>query len=102
MASLRSIPEIEALPFVHAITPVARSRRGPRPLDPGVAPSPSWRRAGVPFDYGPSFNQLDEIGVIEAHAEGRLQSLLDQAGVKFEDDPSIDARSFLPNWLQPR
>jgi len=85
-ATSEVLAAIAAEPFVASMTLVQGSRRvaerlaapsgaghaddirsgGPQIAGP---PSPS-HRGGDPFDYGPSRDQLDEIGVIDAHAAG--------------------------------
>lgn len=79
---------IAAEPFVASMTLVQGSRRvagrlatpdaghaddadEARSDGPQIAHPPfSSRRGGDPFDYGPSRDQLDEIGVIDAHTAG--------------------------------
>ncbi len=67
---------IEALPFVREVRPVARgTKREPIPFDGtgerrhGSAPG-NVARGGRSFDYGPSFGQLDQIGIVDLHDEG--------------------------------
>jgi len=38
----------------------------------------------------------------DAWRSGRLQALLETAGVDFDRSASVDPYSFLPGWLQPR
>jgi len=38
----------------------------------------------------------------EAFKSGRLQQMLEQAGVAFDRNPGLDPYSLLPNWLHPR
>jgi cysteine synthase A len=42
------------------------------------------------------------MDVIDAWTSGALQRELERAGVDYARDAGIDARSFLPAWLQPR
>ena len=78
--ALGKIDEISRLPFVSDIRPVARGRRsglGPEYAPDGrllERPDPT-RVQGPPREprdqfYGPSYDQLDEIRVIEPHAMG--------------------------------
>ncbi len=80
---LGDIRRIASLPFVSEIRPVAKGRRstvGPRSGPDGrllEQPLPGSRYAAIPREkrddlYGPSFDQLDEIGIIEAHDAGYL------------------------------
>jgi cysteine synthase A len=39
---------------------------------------------------------------LDAWRSGRLQSLLEAAGVEFDRSASVDPYTFLPGWLQPR
>jgi hypothetical protein len=76
---LGEIPSIASLPFVRDVRPVARFRSaglGPERapdgrilerFDPSQA-RPALRDRDTP--YGPSFDQLNEIGVVQAHAAG--------------------------------
>jgi hypothetical protein len=34
--------------------------------------------------------------------DGRMQRLLEQAGVVFDRDADVDPAQFLPKWLHPR
>ncbi len=68
-ASVEALAEIARFPFVHKITPVRAL--GPRRVDVGAAPPPEGLpAAGARFDYGPSYDQLAEIGVVDAHNAG--------------------------------
>jgi len=40
--------------------------------------------------------------VLDAWKQGRLQKLLKQARVKYDETVNIDPYSFLPTWLHPR
>ena len=40
--------------------------------------------------------------VLDAWKQGKLQKLLKQARVKFDENLNIDPHSFLPTWLHPR
>ncbi len=58
------LDRLRALPFVREMRPVAVSRRRPAPRTVGDAhPQPR-------LEYGPSFNQLEMLGVPQAHAAG--------------------------------
>lgn len=73
-----SLPAIEALPFVREITPVATGRSNRRERDAALppaagqppAPRDSDPVAGASFNYGPSYGQMAEIGVVAAHDLG--------------------------------
>jgi cysteine synthase len=39
---------------------------------------------------------------LAAWKDGRLQQLLDRAGVAYDASPGVDPNSFLPGWLHPR
>ncbi len=85
------------LPFVRATQPVARGlRREPVQLEP-VEPPPGQSR----LDYGSSYAQLEQIGVIGAHDQG-----LSGAGVRvlmldtgyYKDHESIHEDQILDEW----
>ena len=38
----------------------------------------------------------------DAYKEGRLQNLMKENGVDFDDNVNVDPYSFLPTWLHPR
>ena len=38
----------------------------------------------------------------DAYKEGRLQNLMKENGVDFDDSVNVDPYSFLPTWLHPR
>jgi cysteine synthase A len=40
--------------------------------------------------------------VFDAYKEGRLQNMLTQSGVTFNNQVSVDPYTFMPAWLQPR
>jgi len=40
--------------------------------------------------------------VLNAWKEGRLQRIMKEHGIPFEDKPGLDPFSFLPSWLHPR
>ncbi len=79
LVKLRDVASIACLPFVEQIRPVGRGRlaglgpeRGPdgrilERFDPSLA-RPAPQRPAT--SYGPSFDQLNEIGVVQAHAAG--------------------------------
>lgn len=67
--SLADLRRVGALPFVRAIVPVAtHAPSGPAPG--GTATGIPRQHVGDLFDYGTSRDQLDEIGVVEAHRLG--------------------------------
>lgn len=70
-APLPVLLSIADLPFVQKLTPVRALRSAH--ATPAAAPSP----ARVRLDYGPSFDQLDEINIVAAHDLG-----LSGAGVR--------------------
>lgn len=100
-----AVPQVAALPFVAAVRPVAVMRAatiGPAvdergtPLESSLA---TWsapasgappRDQPVPFDYGPSFDQLDEIGVTTLHALGfygsRVRLMMLDTGFRKDHD----------------
>ncbi|MFH2056092.1 MAG: S8 family serine peptidase [bacterium] len=63
-----ALQQIAELPFVDKLTPVAQYKRSP------VIEQPPQRlekpQGSLQLDYGPSFNQLDMIGVVELHEQG--------------------------------
>jgi len=71
-ASNAELEAIESLPFVSAVEPVLIYRK----LPPETAPLPVVSGAmpkhvtGTSLDYGPSFTQLNNIGVINLHRMG--------------------------------
>ncbi|MFQ6103112.1 MAG: S8 family serine peptidase [Candidatus Glassbacteria bacterium] len=78
-ADLELISRLEKLPFVLRVEPVRRlARSGPRV--PRVSEELNMNGRKLPFSlhlasadtaiYGPSFSQLDEIGVVAAHDSG--------------------------------
>ncbi|MCP4546351.1 MAG: S8 family serine peptidase [bacterium] len=69
-ASVATLTQVAALPFVRKLTPVQRrlSRR-PEPGSPRIPVIPS-RSGREVFDYGPSAGQLEEINVPSAHEAG--------------------------------
>ena len=104
-ASEEALREIANLPFVHTIRPVRTWRS--RHVEPS-APHRS-RAAGRSgrdiFDYGPSYDQLMEIGVVSAHnagysGDGVIVAMLD-TGFK-HDHPAfqhiIDDGRLLAQW----
>ena len=40
--------------------------------------------------------------LFEAMRDGRMQRLLEQAGVAYDRDADVDPAQFLPKWLHPR
>lgn len=93
-ASIETLKGIAELPFVHKITPVRgfKSRRENLPSSP--PPQQSMRMGDRDlFDYGPSYDQLAEIGVVAAHNEaynglGVIVAMLD-SGFKW-DHPAFE------------
>jgi hypothetical protein len=75
-AAREQLDAIAALPFVRALQPVARARRGDdlRALEAhgaGPVASPTPRSSGVgPLDYGLSTEQLTQISLISLHEGG--------------------------------
>ncbi len=72
-ATAAEIATIALLPGVRAIEPLARFRRRRAEETPGVVapekPTPARKPSGS-IDYGPSFKQLQQIGVTTLHAQG--------------------------------
>lgn len=75
-ADAEQIAALAALPFVREVRPVARgTRRRPVPVveeersGHGAIPGDASRE-GRSLDYGPSFGQLNQIGVVALHDEG--------------------------------
>lgn len=67
------LDSISLLPFVDKIQPVARS--GPQSLgyeiaESWVAGGSSYMLSNLGLDYGPSFRQLEQIGVVRVHEKG--------------------------------
>ncbi|MFH1372992.1 MAG: S8 family serine peptidase [bacterium] len=71
--SVEKLNEIEALPFVHHLSPVAGFRSGPQPPEP-VEPEPSGDlipdRGPLAIDYGNALAQLTQINVPAVHDKG--------------------------------
>lgn len=65
-ATRKQLEEIASLPFVRGLSPVARFRTQPMPSRP--SPVPKSPPARTP--YGPSFLQLDMLGVPKLHDMG--------------------------------
>jgi serine protease AprX len=59
---------LEGQSFVRRVQPVRRMRR-PQLL-PEVSIGPASAKAAFDFDYGPAFDQLAQIGVVELHSLG--------------------------------
>lgn len=81
VATPDAIQRIRALPFVRAVTPVARFRRTPPP-PPVDLPLPKPTGTHHRLDYGDSFTQLDQLRVPALHdiglsGRGVLIALLD-------------------------
>lgn len=69
-APLETLHAIADLPFVQMLVPV-RSYGHPRPVPPTLdEPPPTPTQGNDIFDYGASYDQLAEIGVVDAHNEG--------------------------------
>ena len=66
-ATKGQLEEIASLPFVRGLSPVARFRRA-EPMPLGSLPVPKFPPGRAP--YGPSFFQLDMLGVPELHKMG--------------------------------
>ncbi len=107
--SVRAHPDIleriATLPFVQKLEPVRGSRKSYP--EPDLSRSPGGSNPGpqTRFDYGQSFDQLDEIGVIDAHdlgydAEGVIVCMLD-TGYRKEHDvfaEIISSGRLLAEW----
>ncbi len=98
-ATIQVLEEVEELEFVQAVTPVATGRRlepeqsSAQQLTPGTADSR--------LDYGNSYAQLEQLGVITAHEQG-----LSGAGVRvmmldtgyYKDHEAIPNDQILAEW----
>lgn len=86
-ASVLATPEqqaaISTLPFVKRISPVRRySRKSLPPPEPSEYPGPDRSSTGTAVDYGPSWDQVNQINVpplhdAGIHGEGVLVAILD-------------------------
>jgi subtilisin family serine protease len=72
LATGAQIEAIRRLPFVKKVVPVRTYRRRPAPVVEGAEPAPHRPRGGPgpAEDYGPSFDQLDQINVPQLHDSG--------------------------------
>ncbi len=97
------LPEIARLPFVKEIRPVAKGWRPPPPpqwLQAPPPPAPSTLD-GVDLDYGPSYEQLEQINVIAVHdsgfsGDGVLVCLLDTGF--FTDHEALVNQPVVAEW----
>lgn len=63
-----ALASISELPFVERVTPVAQYQR--RPVEQQPQQRLEKPHGALQLDYGESFAQLDQIGVVEMHEEG--------------------------------
>lgn len=68
-ATASQVAAIAGLPFVHRIQPVAVTRH-PTPIDEPAPPPTASPTSGDPAYYGPTYNQLNQIGIVAAHVAG--------------------------------
>ncbi len=100
--SRRTVDALAALPFVREIRPVARGRR----IEPVRQPDGAARGVQQPpgvdlLDYGPSYDQLNQINVVAAHdsgysGEGVLVCLLDTGF--FTDHEALVSQPVIAEW----
>jgi serine protease AprX len=73
LATPAQLAAIDRLPFVDKTAPVRTYHRAPRDRRepaPNAVVSPGVERSSSALDYGPSFDQLDQINVIPLHEAG--------------------------------
>jgi hypothetical protein len=98
----KNLQAVAELPFVQEIRPVAKARRMDPPLDWGGAQAPYDRPDSEDLlNYGPSFNQLNQINVVAAHDSGYsgagvLVCLLDTGF--FKDHEALVNQPIVAEW----
>jgi hypothetical protein len=111
-----AVPRVAALPWVTEVRPVAEMRAasiGPALDDRGTplesslitwsdrSPGPPRRVEPGSFDYGPSFDQLDEIGVTALHVLGfygsRVRLMMLDTGFR-KDHEAFQQAHILAEW----